>query len=106
MLVMSRKVGEEINIAGGIKVRVCGVRGGKVRLGVTAPPEVEVDRLEVFERKLERKCRICGCTQGDCHQCIVKTGVPCYWVEDDLCSACADTEDAQIFDEMNREGLN
>ncbi|MDR2021288.1 MAG: hypothetical protein LBQ14_11050 [Treponema sp.] len=36
-----------------------------------------------------RKCRICGCTDGDCRQCIEKTGEPCYWVEEDLCSACA-----------------
>lgn len=37
----------------------------------------------------DRKCRVCGCTDSDCRQCIEKTGAPCYWVEDDLCSACA-----------------
>jgi len=37
----------------------------------------------------QQKCRICGCTENDCRQCIEKTGKPCYWVEDDLCSACA-----------------
>ncbi len=36
-----------------------------------------------------RRCRICGCTDDDCRQCIEKTGEPCYWVEPDLCSACA-----------------
>ena len=35
-----------------------------------------------------RKCRICGCTDNDCHQCIEKTGHSCHWVEWDLCSAC------------------
>jgi len=35
-----------------------------------------------------RRCRICGCTDDDCHQCIEKTGQPCHWVEADLCSAC------------------
>ena len=39
----------------------------------------------------EKKCRICGCTDGDCRQCIEKTGSPCHWVEDDLCSACRTT---------------
>ena len=34
-------------------------------------------------------CRVCGCTEHDCSQCIEKTGKPCHWVEDDLCSACA-----------------
>ena len=36
----------------------------------------------------ERKCRVCGCTEVDCSQCIEKTGEPCHWVEEDLCSAC------------------
>ncbi len=33
-------------------------------------------------------CRVCGCTDDDCHQCIMRTGEPCSWVEPDLCSAC------------------
>lgn len=39
-------------------------------------------------------CRICGCTDNDCSQCVEKTGRPCYWVDDihTLCSACDDTE--------------
>jgi ParB/RepB/Spo0J family partition protein len=37
-----------------------------------------------------RKCRVCGCTDDDCSQCVEKTGEPCHWVEEDLCSACAD----------------
>src|SRR4051812_11121566 len=35
-------------------------------------------------------CRVCGCTDDDCTDCIRKTGAPCWWVEEDLCSACAD----------------
>lgn len=35
-----------------------------------------------------RTCRVCGCTEADCRQCIAKTGAPCHWVENDLCSAC------------------
>lgn len=40
-------------------------------------------------------CRVCGCTDDDCRQCIEKTGEPCYWVDPstrDLCSACDDFE--------------
>ena len=37
-----------------------------------------------------RRCRVCGCTDYDCRQCIEKTGEPCYWVEEDLCSACVE----------------
>jgi chromosome partitioning protein len=39
----------------------------------------------------KRKCRICGCTDDDCRQCIEKTGKPCHWVAEDLCSACKTT---------------
>lgn len=36
------------------------------------------------------RCRICGCTDNDCSQCIEKTGNPCHWISEDLCSACLD----------------
>lgn len=39
-----------------------------------------------------RECRICGCTDDDCTQCVEKTGKPCYWVQEDLCSACDRTK--------------
>ena len=42
-----------------------------------------------MEKPNEVKCRECGCTERDCSQCIARTGSPCYWVEHDLCSACA-----------------
>ena len=37
-----------------------------------------------------RKCRVCGCTDNDCRRCIERTGQPCSWVEENLCSACDD----------------
>lgn len=40
--------------------------------------------------KKQRTCRKCGCTDNDCRGCIERTGQPCSWIEDDLCSACAD----------------
>jgi hypothetical protein len=41
---------------------------------------------------LERRCRACGCTDDDCHQCIERTGTACHWIEEDLCSACLPIE--------------
>jgi hypothetical protein len=35
-----------------------------------------------------RSCRVCKCTDADCSGCAKKTGAPCHWVEQDLCSAC------------------
>lgn len=36
----------------------------------------------------KQECGVCGCTQKDCSQCVARTGKPCYWVENNLCSAC------------------
>ena len=50
MLVLGRKTGECIIIGENIELTVLGIRGGRVRLGVAAPMNVPVHRLEVFER--------------------------------------------------------
>lgn len=47
MLVLSRKVGESIQISGDIKVTVTQVRGGRVRLSIEAPPSVRIARKEI-----------------------------------------------------------
>jgi carbon storage regulator len=51
MLVLSRRLGEEIVIDGGIRITVVGLCGNRVRIGVTAPLAVAVDRGEVAERR-------------------------------------------------------
>lgn len=57
-------------------------------------PEVRyhpVQDLEELPRYLagpEARCRVCGCTDDDCLDCILRTGEPCSWAEADLCSAC------------------
>lgn len=38
------------------------------------------------------RCRVCGCTDDDCSQCIAATGEPCSWAEHDLCSRCDDSD--------------
>jgi carbon storage regulator len=51
MLVLTRRAGQTVVIDGAISVTVMAVMGGKVRLGVAAPPCVRVDRSEVHERR-------------------------------------------------------
>lgn len=51
-------------------------------------------------------CRICGCTDDDCSQCIAATGEPCSWVEVDLCSRCADLVDAEHFPVESRDSFS
>ena len=49
MLVLSRKIGESIQIAGGIRVTVTEVRGGRVRLSIEAPDSIRVLRKEIAD---------------------------------------------------------
>ena len=46
MLVLSRKVGEDVIIDGEIRVSVIRVRGNRVRWGFKAPPSVCIRRQE------------------------------------------------------------
>lgn len=64
-------------------------------LSIEAKHDRDVAKVEAAQKKerkksvpKERSCRVCGCTQDNCQQCIEKTGEPCHWVEEDLCSAC------------------
>ena len=49
MLVLCRRVGEEIIIGSDIVLTIVDIRGDKVRLGITAPIEIPVHRREVAE---------------------------------------------------------
>jgi carbon storage regulator len=50
MLVLSRQRDETIMIGDNIEVTIVDIRGDKVRLGITAPREINVHRKEVYEQ--------------------------------------------------------
>jgi carbon storage regulator CsrA len=50
MLVLSRKVGEDILIGKDVRIRVIAAQRGRVRLGILAPSGVEVLRAELASR--------------------------------------------------------
>ena len=52
MLVLSRKQSEEIVIGNNVCIKVVGIFGNKVRLGISAPADVVVRRgeLDFFQR--------------------------------------------------------
>lgn len=59
-----------------------------------------------------RSCRVCGCTEVDCLQCIARTGGPCHWVAEDLCSACVPLANAvalgiakQVAEQLGAPGV-
>lgn len=64
-------------------------------------PEFLAPRLQPVRwsaDQAERACRRCGCTENDCSTCINRTGMPCHWVERDLCSACRPSLEARVLD--------
>lgn len=54
MLVLSRKQGEVIMV-GNAAITIVRIYGERVRVGITAPPEVAVNRLEVWEAKQKQE---------------------------------------------------
>ena len=55
MLVLTRNLNETIVIDGLIRVTVLGTKGNKVRLGVTAPDYIPVDREEIAQRRFPER---------------------------------------------------
>jgi len=50
MLVLSRKVGEEIVVGDDVRIRLLAIHGNQVRLGISAPVNVPIHRSEVYCR--------------------------------------------------------
>jgi len=51
MLVLTRSAGEAIVIDSDIVVTVLSIQGKKIRLGITAPEAVRIDRCEIHARR-------------------------------------------------------
>lgn len=56
MLILTRRIGESLQIGDNIKLTVLSVRGNQIQIGINAPPEVPVHREEIYER-LKREQR-------------------------------------------------
>ena len=51
MLVLTRKPGEQIVVQGNIRITVVSVGPGRVKIGIEAPPDVQIDRQEIHDKK-------------------------------------------------------
>lgn len=50
MQLLTRRVGETLNIGGDITVTVLSVQGNQIRIGINAPKNIEVHREEIYRR--------------------------------------------------------
>jgi carbon storage regulator len=50
MLILTRKIGEQVAIGDRIKIFIVDVKGKQVRLGIEAPQETPVYRHEIYQK--------------------------------------------------------
>ena len=65
MLILTRKLGESINIGEDIKISVLGIHGRQVRIGIDAPMNVVVHREEIYVKIQEENRKASGSISKD-----------------------------------------
>lgn len=55
MLILTRRCGESITIGDDIRVRVLGIKGAQVRLGIEAPQDVPIHREEILRKRMGKE---------------------------------------------------
>lgn len=53
MLILTRKINEEIKIDGDITVKIISISENSVRIGIVAPKEIQIIRSEIYEKVKE-----------------------------------------------------
>jgi len=57
MLILARQKDEAVMIGNNIEIKVVEIKGGKVRLGISAPSDIPVHRKEVFEEIMDKNLK-------------------------------------------------
>ncbi len=50
MLILTRKINEEIKIGSDISIKILSISEGQIKLGISAPEDVEIFRSEIYEK--------------------------------------------------------
>lgn len=53
MLVLTRKVNEEIKLGTGITIKILSISENQIKIGIDAPKDIQIYRNEVFEKVKE-----------------------------------------------------
>ena len=48
MLVLTRKIGESIQIGDDIEIKIVSIKGDQIKLGINAPKNIEIHRKEIY----------------------------------------------------------
>lgn len=65
MLVLTRKIGEAIQIGERVQVKVVDIKGGQVRLGIEAPEETRIYREEIYRKVMRENQLAMNWEMGD-----------------------------------------
>ena len=57
MLILTRRVGETLMIGDDVKITILDNKGGQVRIGISAPREIEVHREEIYRKIQAEKAK-------------------------------------------------
>ncbi len=60
MLILTRKLGEDISIGDNIKIKVVSIKGRQVKIGIDAPKSMQVHRGEIYELIKEENKKAAG----------------------------------------------
>ncbi len=55
MLILTRKLNESIIINDNVKITVLGTYGSQIRIGISAPKEINVHREEIYTKIQQKK---------------------------------------------------
>lgn len=65
MLILTRRIGECLVLTGDIEIEVLHINGNQCRLGIRAPRSVQIDRKEIWLKKLAEVAPVLSAPQAD-----------------------------------------
>ncbi len=65
MLILTRKLGEKINIGDDITVTLLEIKGAQVKVGIDAPKSIGIHRNEIYEKIREENLRSSDVSDSD-----------------------------------------